>query len=320
MRGKRILGLAVGVVAASILLTACGGGDSSSSDGKEELTIGFTTITLDDRFFVRLNEGAEKAAKEEGVEIILQNPNGDPTKQANQIENFVQQGVDAIIVDPIDPNAVVPSLERARDADIPVVAVDEVLEGDDLIDASAGHDNREVGRKLGEALVAQIEADDSEARVGIIQTFDAPIENTRVEGFREAVEDNPNIEVVGRVDAQFDLERANVGAENLITSDPDLNWFYTTGGNNGIGALSAIRSQGKDDDIRMVGWDLSEQLIAAIKDGIYIEAAEQDADAMGSAAVDAAVKLARGEDVPRLNTVPVTYVTKENVDKVNVDE
>jgi ribose transport system substrate-binding protein len=306
------------LLAGLLVVIGCGGGEESgeAGGGQEGPVVGFTTITLTDPFFVRLNNGMKEAAQRRGVDLIINNPNGDPTAQANAIENFTQQQVDVIIVDPIDPNGVLPSMRAAKEAGIPVMAVDEVLEDVDFIDASVGHDNREVGKRLGEELVEEQRRTGEDYRVGIVQTFDAPIENTRVAGFQEAVSGNPNIEVVGRTDAKFNVERAATGAENLITSDPKLNWFYTTGGNYGIGVWSAIQSQGKQGDVRFLGWDMTEQLVAPMKNGTYLMAAQQDAKGIGETAIDVAVRLSEGEEVPRFNFAEVDYVTKENVDQV----
>lgn len=308
-------GLALAATAAALLgsvavATGCGGGGGG---GGKKVTVGFTTITLGDQFFVRLNNGAKKAAKGDNADVILNNPNGDPAAQATAIENFTEQQVGAIIVDPIDPNGVLPALRAAKRAKIPVVAVDEVLAGVNLIDSSAGDDNRGVGRKLGERLVAEQKRTGQPIRVGIVQTFDSPIENTRVQGFRDAIKADPQITISGRADAKFDVQKAANGAEDLITSDPKINWFYTTGGNYGIGVVSAIKSQRKTGKVRLIGWDLSKQLIQAMRQGTYLMAAEQNADGIGSAAVGAAIKLARGEKVKRFNYVPVDYVTKANV-------
>lgn len=313
---RRMMLALVACVALALGAAACGGDDDDGGSGGggaggEDLTIAFTTITLADQSFVRLNRSAQEQADKLGVELILHNPNGDPVAQSNAVDSFVQRNVDAIIFDAIDPNGIQPALRAAQEQDIPVIAVDEVLSDVTWIDASAGIDNFEVGKELGEVLVEQ--AGDEEARVGIVQTVDAPIENSRVDGFKAAIQGRDNIRIVGRADAKFNLDRAANGAENIITSDPELNWFYSTGGIYGEGIVSAINSQNKQGEIRMVGWDLTKALVEPIRDGTYVQAVQQDFEEMGAAAVKAAVGLAKGEQVPRFNTVPAHPVTKENV-------
>lgn len=311
--------------ATGLIATGCGSDDDGGESAKpadtgaakapvkKDIKIAFTTITLADHSFVRLDRAAKAEAERQGVEIVLQNPNGDPVAQANAVETFTQQGVDAIIFDAIDPNGIQPALRAAQAQGIPVIAVDEVLAKVDFIDSSAGIDNFAVGRQLGEELAKQV--GDEEARVGIVQTIDAPIENSRVEGFKAAIKGHPNIKIVGRADAKFNLDRAANGAENLITKDPKLNWFYSTGGIYGEGIVSAIGSQNKRGEIKMIGWDITKALVEPIRDGTYVMAAQQDFEAMGKAAVDAAVKLAEKKSAPRFNTVPAHPVTKDNLEK-----
>lgn len=298
-----------------MVATACGGSATGQQTKEEKVTVAFTTITLADRFFVRLNNGMEARAKELGIELVLQNPDGDPTSQFSAVENFIAQGTDVIIVDPLDPNGIMPAIEKAKAANIPIMAVDEVLAGVKSIDAAVGDDNFGVGKELGQKLLAYMDANGvDKASIGVIQTIDAPIENTRLAGFQEVVEANSErMAIVGRYDAKFSVDEAAKGGEDLITANPDLNFFYGTGGNYLIGALAAIKSQGAEDRIKLIGWDLSAQLIEAMEQGIYIEAAEQNAAGIGAKSMDIALKLAKGEPVERDNFVPVTYVTKENV-------
>ena len=91
----------------AVILTACG---RSPIEAPEEITVALSTITLADRFFVRLNDGMEKRANETGVSLILHNPDGEPTSQYSAVENFITQGADVIIVDPMEPNGIMPAL------------------------------------------------------------------------------------------------------------------------------------------------------------------------------------------------------------------
>lgn len=309
---------ALTTIAAFAVLGAATAGTSNnarSATADRTITVAFTTIVLTDQFFVRLNNGMSAEAKRRGVKLILNNPNGDPVAQSNAIDGFIQRKADVVIVDPIDPNAIQPALKKLKSAKIPAVSVDEVLAGNPLIAARAGDDNFAVGRQLGLALAAYAKAHGGKAEVGIVQTVDSPIENTRVAGFQSAIKGNKNVRVVGRCDAKFAVDKAATCAENLITGNPGLNYFYTTGGNYGIGVISAIRSQGKKGKVKLFGWDLSKQLIQAMNEGTYLKAAEQDANGIGKAAITAAVDLANGKKGNKNYYVPVTYVTKANVNK-----
>jgi ribose transport system substrate-binding protein len=290
---------------------ACAG--TPTPPPEEEITVAFTTIFMGDPFFVALNDALQKRADELGVNLILHDPDGDPIEQVAAIENFIAQDVDVIVHDALDPVGILPALRAATEAGIPNISVDEILYGTEEVTTSVGDDSITVGREVGERLLAWMDANDIEKGVvGVIQTI-SPLENLRVQGFQEIVDENPDrLEIVGLIDAQFSVDASAAGAENMITANPDLNFIMGTGALYLIGALSAVKSQGVEDRVKLIGWSLSEQLVEAMEEDIFLFSALADVDGYGRETIDVAVKLARGEEVDRYNWVPVFWVTKEN--------
>lgn len=288
---------------------------TASSAFAQDLRIGFSTITLADTFFVRLQDGMDAAAERLGVTMIYNNPDGNPVAQVTAIENFITQQVDAIIVDAIDPNGIQPVLRQAQEAGIPVVAVDEVLDGFPTVTAGVGLDNYQLGAEIGERLLAYAdEAGLEKLYIGDVHTLDAPIENTRSLGLADFVASNPDrMEIVGVVDARFSSDLAATGAENLMSANPQLNVFFGSGGGYLIGALAAIRSQGAADSVKLAGLDFMPQLIDALEEGIYVVAAETNPELMGESAVEAAVGLAQGETMERNIGIPVEFRTIDDI-------
>lgn len=309
---KMLTRLATGVAVAATLAF------SATSAFAEPMKIGFSTITLADRFFVRLQDGMDTAAARHGATMIYNNPDGNPAAQVTAIENFITQQVDAIIVDAIDPNGIQPVLRQARDAGIPVVAVDEVLDGFENITAGVGLDNHQLGVDIGARMLAYADENGIEKLfIGDIHTLDAPIENTRSKGLAAFVAQHPDrMEIVGTVDAKFSSDAAATGGENLLSANPQLNMFFGSGGGYLIGALAAVRSQGATDRVKLVGLDFMPQLIEALEQGIYVVAAETNPEMMGEGAVDVAVKLAKGEAVERNTGIPVEFRSVADLDEL----
>jgi ribose transport system substrate-binding protein len=247
--------------------------------------------------------------------MIHNNPDGDPTAQFKAVENFITQGVDVVIVDAIDPNGIQPALRAAQEAGIPVIAVDEVLDGVEVVTAGVGLSNFEVGKEIAERLLAYAEANSMLPLViGDIHTLDAPIENARFAGFRSVVDANPDkMRIAGSVDAKFSADLASTGAENLMTANPDLNVFFGSGGIYLEGALAAIRSQGAADRVKLVGLDFTPLLVPAFEQGIYVVVAESNPELMGEKAIEVAVKLAKGEEVKRNTGVVVDFRTIDDL-------
>jgi ribose transport system substrate-binding protein len=208
-------------------------------------------------------------------------------------------------------NGVMPAVRAADQAGIPVIAVDAILPEDGPQKAQVGVDNEEAGRLIAEHFV---KVAPGAQKLGIVGALNSFIQNLRQKGFEDAIKGNADITVAGVVDGRNIQDNALAAAENLMTANPDLTAIYATGEPALVGAIAAVQSQGRQDAIKVVGWDLTQQVIQAIDDGYVVGVVQQDPAAMGAAAVEAALKVAQGGTVEKNITVPVTIVTKENVE------
>jgi ribose transport system substrate-binding protein len=274
-------------------------------------TIALVQINQQALFFNQMNEGAQKAADEVGAELTIFNANNDPAAQNNAIETYIAQGVDAIIVVAIDVNGVMPAVEQAAEAGIPVLAVDAILpEGPQK--AQIGVDNRAAGEMMAKHF---LEATGGEASVGIVGALNSFIQNVRQEGFEAGIAGNDGVSVVGVVDGRNVQDTALSAAENLMTANPTMTAIYATGEPALVGAVAAVEAQGAQDRVAVFGWDLTAQVIAGIDAGYVKGVVQQDPAGMGDAAVRAAKTLIDGGTVESTISVPVTIVTSENVDQ-----
>jgi ribose transport system substrate-binding protein len=265
-------------------------------------------------FFNQMNEGAQKAADAAGAELVIFNANNDPAAQNNAIETYVNEKVNGIIVVAIDTNGVMPAVEAADKAGIPVVAVDAILP-DGPQKAQIGVDNEAAGRLIGEHFVKYMDANmGGKATLGIVGALNSTIQNIRQKGFEEVVKANPNVTIAGVADGRNVQENALAASENLITANPNLTALYATGEPALLGVVAAVESQGKQDQVKVVGWDLTAQAIKGIDAGYVVGVIQQDPAGMGAAAVDSLIKIINGGTVEKNIAVPVTIVTKENVE------
>jgi ribose transport system substrate-binding protein len=266
-------------------------------------------------FFTQMNEGAQKAADAAGANLVIFNANNDPAAQNNAIENFIQQKVAGLIVVAIDTNGIMPAVNAAAAANIPVVAVDAVLPADGPQKAQIGVDNEGAGRAIGEHFLKLVESDmGGKAKIGIVGALNSTIQNIRQKGFEDVIKTNANIAMAGVVDGRNVQDSALAAAENLITANPDLTAIYATGEPALLGAVAAIESQSKQGQVKLVGWDLTASAIRGIDGGYVIGVVQQDPAGMGAAAVDALKKLTTGGTVDKIISVPITIVTKANVE------
>ena len=296
------------VVAAGIALGFSG---QAAAKGK---TFALVLINQQALFFNQINNGAETAAAETGNKLVTFNSNNDPAQQNTAIENYIQQKVDGIVVNAIDVNGVMPAVEQADKAGIPVIGIDAILpKGPQK--AQVGVDNAKAGADLADFFLDYVAKNmGGSAKLGIIGALNSYTQNIRQKGFEDKVRGSDKVEIADVVDGQNVQDIALSAAENLITANPDLTAIYATGEPALLGAIAAVESQGKQGSIKIFGWDLTAEAIRGIDDGYVVGVVQQDPTKEGQEAVKALDTLSSGGSVDRNIDVPITIVTKDNVE------
>lgn len=290
------------------------GGQTEQVVEGEKADLALVTINLEALFFTQMVEGAKQTAEEANASLSVFNANDDPAAQNRAIENYIQQGVDGLMVVAIDVEGIRPAIQSAEEAGIPVVAIDAIVDSP-AVDVQVGVDNKEAARQLGEFFNewASEQGIDS-ASTGVVGALNSFIQIQRQEGFTNAVTDAGH-EIVQVVDGKNQQAEAQRAAETLFTANPNMDAAYATGEPALIGLVAAARSQGMTERVSLFGWDLSQQAIAGIDEGFVVAVVQQHPEREGKRAVEALMKLIDGEDVPRTISIPTTIVTQENVDE-----
>ena len=291
-------------------------GSSALADG---LKIGLVQINQQALFFTQMNAGAQAAADAAGAELLIFNANNDPARQVDAIDTYIAGGVDGLVVVAIDVNGVMPSVVDAVAAGIPVAGVDAILpEGPQI--AQVGVDNELAGQSMAAHLKEYLDRSGSEnVQLGIVGALNSFIQNVRQKGFQDGISGDARITTVGVVDGRNVQDVALKAAEDLITANPGIDVIYATGEPALVGAVAAVESQGRTDDIIVIGWDLTGEVIAGIDAGYVTAVIQQDPAGMGAAAVNTVLRSIAGEAVEYDVAVPVTIVTQQNVDQFRDD-
>ncbi|CCO47747.1 putative ABC-type sugar transport system,periplasmic component [Vibrio nigripulchritudo SOn1] len=277
---------------------------------KEKLRFALVQINQQALFFNQINEGAQRAADKAGVDLLIYNANDKPSAQNDAIDAYIQDKVDAILVLPIDVNGIRPAIVSAKEAGIPVVTIDGIVEG--VNDVQVGVDNLLAGKQIGEFMTQYInEKSLNNPSVGVVGALNSYIQNVRLDGFKNGLSKG---KIVDTVDGRNVQDVAQTAAENLLIANPGMNLVYATGEPALIGALAATISQNAKDRMRVFGWDLTAQAVKGIDEGWVVGVIQQNTFGMGEAGVNAAVDLVKGNAVDKQIDVPVTIVTKANVD------
>ncbi|MFS8514446.1 MAG: ribose ABC transporter substrate-binding protein RbsB [Planifilum fulgidum] len=272
----------------------------------DSVTIGFSISTLNNPFFVTLKEGAEKAAKEAGAELIVVDAQDDSAKQLSDVEDLIQKKVDILLINPTDSHAVSSAVESANQAGIPVITVDREAEGGETV-AHIASDNVSGGKMAGEYILEQLGGKGNIVELeGIPGTSAA---RDRGKGFHEAVDGKPGVKVVASQPADFNRAKGLNVMENILQSHKDIQAVFAHNDEMALGALEAIQAAKKE--ILVVGFDAIEDAVKAVEKGNMAATIAQKPEEMGRVAAEVAVKAAKGEKVEKFYPVELELITKK---------
>lgn len=225
------------------------------------------------------------------------------TKQASDVEDLIQQGVDLILINPIDSEAVVATVEAANAADIPVITVDRSSEGGDVV-AHIASDNIAGGELAGEYLLGLVGEGAQVVELEGIAGSSAA--RDRGEGFNNIA--NGKLEVVAKQTANFNRAEGLTVMENILQGNPDVKAVFAHNDEMALGALEAIEAAGKD--ILVVGFDATGDAVKSVEDGKLAGTIAQKPDLIGQKAVEAAMKSLKGEKVEASIPVELELIKK----------
>lgn len=308
----------------TLVLAACGNqnsGGSSSSDskssgdsggsGEDQITIGIVYTTLTNEFAVKIQAAVREKAEEIGIKLLEADGQGKAENQIAQVENFITQKVDAIILQPYDRNGTAPAVDKAVSANIPLIVVNAQTSNLEKATAFVGSDDVFAGE-----LEMQYIADllNGEGNIVIIRGPNGnSAEIDRTEGNRNTLEKYPNINVLADQTANWDRAEAMTLMENWLQTHSDIHAVVAQNDEMALGAYQAIKAAKKEDEIYVVGIDAIEDALKSVENGEMVATVFQDAVSQGQTAVELAVKAAKGEEVAFENMIPFILVTQENV-------
>lgn len=309
-------GIALPWRAASITMVAVAAFALASSASAKGLKIGFSQVTMQSPFYVQLKEGAQAAATADGDELIFLDANGDVSKQNNDIQDLLTRKVNVLVVDPVNPDAIAPSLDAAKRAHVPVITVDRAVHGQ--VAAYIGRDNVKMGELSGKALVAALRQKGVTGGKIVEIQGDAggTVMMDRRKGFHQALA-GTNFKVVEGPYSEYIRANAVTAMQDLLQANPDLKAVFAHNDDMGLGALQVLQESNRKD-VLVAGVDgLSEALDAIAGGNQYVATALNDPRYLGDITIQTARQLAAGKPVPAFVDAGTEAVTKANVGKVD---
>lgn len=273
-------------------------------------TIGVTLLTREHQFYRDLEAGLVNEAKKFGYKLIIVAGEFDAAKQAAQIDDFISQKVDALIVAPCDSRAVGSSIAEANKANIPVFTVDIAnLSTQGKVVSHIASDNVEGGRQAGKLMAKAL---NGKGKVVIINHPGVTSVLDRVEGFREVIAKYPGIRIIADAPAWGQRDKAMALMEDLLLKVPDIDGVFGINDDSALGALAAIEGAGKTGKIVIVGYDATPEAKQAIKAGKIYGDAIQYPTKIGTLAIQTIHDYFSGKKVPSVIPVEVGAWTKDS--------
>lgn len=307
--------VALGAAAAlAMSLTACASGtesDGGDGGGDGTITVGLAVPNQQSPFFVAIRERVEEEAKSEGVELVFADAKNDADAQVSQVQDFITQEVDAIIYIPAGATAATVPVREAKSAGIPVVTVDRNPDGAPG-DTFIATDSVASAQVLGEWVVEQT---GGEGNLGVIQgQLGTTPEESRDEGFAAGIEGSDIVEIVRQASEAWLQDEGYDIATDMLQANSEINIIFGRADGLALGASQAARNAGIED-ILVVGFDGDPSGLTAVKDGMLGATITQQTTLMGELALQSALKLIAGEDVPAEQLQEGILTTAENVDE-----
>ena len=271
-------------------------------------------------FWQSVRAGAEKAGEELGVKIFWNGPKleTDREEQIQIIEDFIVQKVSGIVLAPLDRKALVPSVVKMFENNIPCVIIDSGIDTDKIV-CFAATDNYKGGviaaRRMGKIL-------DGKGKVIVVRYVPNSASTTnREEGFIDTIrKEFPDIKIVDEQYGMATVETALQATEDMLTKNTELDGLYACNAPTAVGAMQALQSQGRTEEIKMVGFDAEEALVNGLKSGLIDSLVVQNPYKMGYEGVKTIVAKLDGKEVPKHIDTGVELVTKERLDEPEIKE
>jgi len=278
---------------------------ASTTTALADGTLALVVSTLNNPFFVTLKEGAEAKADELGYELLVLDSQNDPAKELAAVEDVLTKDIAVLMINPTDSDAVRSAIRAANRRDIPVVTLDRGANGGEVVSHVAS-DNVQGGAMAGDLIMDLLAGSGKVVELeGVPGTSAA---RDRGEGFNAAISKIEGITVVARQTADFDRTKGLNVMENILQAQPEIDAVFAHNDEMALGAIKAIQAAKRD--ILVVGFDGTDDAVAAVNEGAMLATIAQQAAKIGATGVETADAILKGESVAEYTPVSLQVISK----------
>jgi len=306
----------------SIVIAGCGETVNKKKEVQAEkdsdYTIGIALASATNPMYVTMNEGITQEAEKINLKVRTVIANEDQSRQVNGMQDLITSEVNAIIVSPITTEGSIVAYEAAKKAGIPVVSVARSIKRQDLETAYVGMDIVEDGRRIARWLVDKLGGKGNIAMLKGVAgaSFTMDLEK----GFKEVMSQHPDIKIVAEYNSAITKEEGLKIGENILTANPTLNAIYAANDELALGAVQAVETAGRLNDILITGYNGVPAAIDAIKTGKLEMTISLRPFGWGQLAVNTVYDILAGKEVPKVVFNTTKIVDIDNVNSINPDE
>lgn len=298
---KKFLSIIMVIIITSLSLIGCGSQESGSKK------IGLIVSTLNNPFFVDLKTGVENRAKELGYEVVVLDSQNDPAKEVSNMEDISVKNVSMVLLNPVDSDSAVASVMIANNSNLPVMTVDRVANGGEVVSHIASN-NIAGGGMAAKYVIDQLggvgNIVELEGLAGSSATRD------RGKGFEDGIAESA-INIIAKQSADFDRTKGLTVMENILQSKSGIDAVFAQNDEMALGAMKAIEDEGRTD-ILVVGFDATEDAVNSVKQGKMAATVAQQPLLIGKTAVDAVDSVLNGATVDKFIPVELKLVSRED--------
>ncbi len=310
---KKILILVVLILSVSLSSVLASGSKEADNGAK---TIGFVGMTMNNEYHITLANGAVVEGKKLGVKVEVQagDQHSSAAQQLTIIENMIANGVDGILLVPSSSDGLESALKQCKEANIPVINLDTKLTQNVIDNVGIkvpfyGTNNYQGAKMAGEYVAANFAKG---TKTAILKGIEGQTNAAdRYNGFIDGAKDT--IKVVAEQTANWEVDQGYTVTQNIISSNPDVELFFCSNDNMGIGALRAINEAGLQDQIQIIGFDAVSEALNLVENGEFLATVAQYPAEMGKLGVQNMVKIFEGGQAEQNIDTGVKVILKDDV-------
>lgn len=284
------------------------------------IKVGYCTPTLDGPFYVALEEAVKRSVRTFGMQYLGTDGEGDINKQVRGVEDLLSKDIQVLVLNPLDPKALIPIVKQARDKGIDVFILDSTIEDAAPYTASVVANNQLNGEILGLWLADQKM---HTPKIAIVSGNQGnPVGREKRLGFIRGLADGQlhknaktNFSIVAQGWGGWNNNGGLQAMEDILVAHPDINVLLAENDAMALGALKVIKQMDKEDQIRVLGFDGQKEAYEMIRDGRFAATAQNSPKILGETMIELIARHLNGEEVNKVNYTPSVRITKSNVNR-----